>query len=115
MLNNVVLFADKSLTVDSVTKVMEMVPADRLAEAWEQLGVPKVLVEIMSEKFSTTKDKTRACVDLYLCNPDREPSWGDISCALYKYGEMAAAREAKSFLDHDQNGEQCHLCIKSEK
>ena len=103
------MFADKSLTVDSVTKVMEMVPADRVVEVWEQLGVPNLLVEIMSEKFSIAKD--RACVDLYLCNPDDEPSWGDITSALYKFGEMAAVREAKSFLDHCQNGEQCHLCI----
>ena len=70
---------------------------------------------MISGKLSTAKDKTRACVDLYLCNPDHEPSWRDITSALYKYGKMAAARKAKSFLDHHQNGEQCHLCIKLEE
>ena len=96
------MFADDSLTVDNVTKVMEMVTADRIMEVWEELGVPESLVKMITGNLSTTRKKTRAWVDLYLnCSPYK-PSWKDIISALYKYREMAAAREAKPF--HHQNG-----------
>ena len=99
------MFADTSLTFDNVIMVMETVPADRVVKVVEGLGVPESLVKKISRKLSTAKDKTRACVDLYLCNPDRNPSWINITYTLYKYGEMAAARKAKSFMDVRDNGE----------
>ena len=105
MLYNIVLFADVNLTADIITEVMETVPADRAVKVWEGLGVPESLVKKISGKLSTAKDKTRACVDLYLCNPDRDPSWGRITYTLYQYGEMAAARKSKSFMDIHENGE----------
>ena len=96
------MFADDSLTVDNVTKVMEMVTADRIMNVWERLHVPESLVKMITGNLSTTKEKTRACVDLYLnCSP-YEPSWKDIVSELYMCDEMAAAREAKPF--HHQNG-----------
>ena len=99
-----ILFADDSLTVDNVTKVMEMVTADRIMDVWEELCVPESLVEMITGNLSTTKEKTRACVDLYLnCSPyDPDPSWKAIASALHLCGEMSAAREAKPF--HHQNG-----------
>ena len=105
MLYNIVLFADASLTANNITEVMETVPADRVVRVWKGLGVPESLIEKISGKLSTAKDKTRACVDLYLCNPDHDPSWRDISSILYMFGEMAAARKAKSFMDLRDNGE----------
>ena len=118
MLYNIVLFADVNLTADNITMVMETVPADRVVKVWVDLGVPGSLVEKISGKLSTAKDKTRACVDLYLCNPHHEstwrdftttvydaPSWRHITSTLYKYGEMAAVRKAKSFMDLRDNGE----------
>ena len=89
------------MTVDNVTKVMEVVPADRMTKVWEVLGVPKSLVEMISGNLSTTKEKTRVYVDLYL-NYYHEPSWRRITSELYYCGEMAAAREAKLF--YHQNG-----------
>ena len=97
-----ILFTDGSLTVDNVTKVMEMVPADRIMEVWKGLSVPESLVKMKTENLSTTKEKTRACVDLYL-NCYHEPSWKHITEALCCCKEMAAAREAKPF--YHQNGE----------
>ena len=95
------MFADDSLTVDNVTKVMEMGNADKILEMWKELG--ESLVKMITGNLSTTKEKTRACVDLYLnCYP-RDPSWEDIASRLYDRGEVAAAKEAKSFLQ--QNGE----------
>ena len=99
------------MTVDNVAKVMEMVTADRIMRVWEMLGVPKELVEMISEKHSTPKEKTRACVDLYLnCHPDA--SWNKIITGLYRCGEMAAAREAKPFIYH-QNGRHPCLCVET--
>ena len=96
------MFADDSLTVDNVTKLMEMVTADRIVKVWRRLRVPKSLVKMITGNLSTTKEKTRACVDLYLnCSP-YEPSWKGIALALYMCDEVAAAREAKMF--HHQNG-----------
>ena len=96
------MFADDSLTVDNVTKVMEMVTADRIMKVWGWLDVPESLVKMITGNLSTTKEKTRACVDLYLnCSPYK-PSWRHIVTALYKCNEMAAAREAKPF--NHQNG-----------
>ena len=97
------MFADDSLTVDNVTKVMEMGNADKILEMWKESG--ESLVKMVTRNLSTTKEKIRACVDLYLncCPDDIQPSWEDIASGLYDRGEMAAAREAKSFLQ--QNGE----------
>ena len=95
------MFADDSLTVDNLTKVMEMVTADKIIEVWGRLDFPESLVTMITGNLSTTKEKTQACVDLYLnCHPD--PSWKAITSRLYLHGEMAAAREAKPF--HHQNG-----------
>ena len=95
------MFADDSLTVDNVIKVMEMVTADKIMKVWKRLDVAESLVKMITGNLSSTKEKTRACVDLYLnCHP--KSSWNDITSVLYKHGEMAAAREAKPF--HHQNG-----------
>ena len=92
---------------------MEMVPADRMMKVWGLLNVPESLVEKISRKFSTTKEKARGCVDLYLiCYPNDGLSWWDITEALYICGEMAAAREAKSF--YHQYGEQ-QFCVEAEE
>ena len=102
------MVADASLTVDSVAKVMEMVPADRVVKVWGWLDVPNSLVERICRNLSTPKEKTRACVDLYFdCSPYK-PSWRGITETLYRYEELAAAREAKPF--YHQNGKLRSLC-----
>ena len=87
------MFTDASLTIDNLIKVMELVSADRFMEV---LGVPESMVTMISGHLSTTKEKTRACVDLYLnCHPDA--SWERITGALFNCRELTAAREAKRF------------------
>lgn len=96
------LLTDASLNVDNLTKVMDMVTAERKVKVWEGLGVPETLVKMISGNLSTAKEKTRACVTLYLnCYP-MVHSWVDIIGVLYCCSEMAAAREAKPF--YYQNG-----------
>ena len=94
---NVILFTDASLTVDNVSKVMELVSsADKIMEVWEELDIPETMIS------GTTKEETRACVDLYLnCRP-YVASWMGITKVLYDRHEMTAARVAKLF--YPQNG-----------
>ena len=95
--NAFLLYADASLTADNVGKVMELVTTDNRTKIWRLTIEP--LVEMIGGQLSTTKEKTEACVDLYLnCSPS--PSWRDITSVLYNYGEMDAARKAKSFYQH---------------
>ena len=82
---------------------MEMVTADRIIEVCERLHIQDLQMLVISEKISTIKEKTRACVDLYLNCCPYVPSWKDITIVLYICEEMAAAREAKSF--YRQKGE----------
>ena len=101
------------MTVDNVTKVMEMVPADWMMNVWWELNVPESLVKMINRNFSTTKEKTRGFVDFYLnYYPNDKLSWWNITRALYFCGEKAAAREAKSF--YHQYGEQ-QVCVEAEE
>ena len=96
------MFTDASLTIDNLIKVMELVSADRFMKVWEELDVPESVVTMISGHLSTTKEKTRACVDLYLnCHPD-VASWEDITSILFNCCEMSAAKESKGFCP--QNG-----------
>ena len=54
------------------------------------------LNEIYS-KYTTDKEKTRALADVYI-NSRPESSWQHLVQTLYGEGELAAAKEAKSFL-----------------
>ena len=104
----IIFSPDATLTVDNLTAVMALVTADRMMEVWRRLDVPESLVAMATGNLSTPKEKTRACVDLYLhCHPDPQ-SWKDIAGILYCYEEMAAAREAKPF--YHQNGNHHSLC-----
>ena len=103
----IIFSPDATLSVDNVTTVMELVTADRMMEVWGRLGVTESLVARTMGSLSTPKEKTRACVDLYLnCHPN--PSWKSIGRELYWCSEMAAAREAKPF--YYQNGKHHCLC-----
>ena len=91
------MFTDASLTVDNVSKVMELVSsADKIMEVWKAgLDVPETMI-------SGTKEETRARVDLYLNYHPDVASWMEITGALYNCDEMTAARAAKLF--YPQNG-----------
>ena len=94
-------FADDSLTVDNVTKVMELVLDKRIMLIWKELKVPESLVQMRAGNVSTTNEKRGVYVELYL-NYHPEPSWVNIAGALYGYQDMAAAAEAKKF--YHKNG-----------
>ena len=102
------LFADVSLTVNNVAKVMDMVQADRMIDVWRCLGVSESLAKMINRNHLTPEEKTRACVDVYLnYYPHDEPSWSGITSALYSCEQMAAAKEAKAFCHENGNSLKC--------
>ena len=62
----------------------------------------KSIVDDVHMKYATSKERAEALADIYI-NIKPGSSWQDVVRALYDKGELAAAKEAKSFLP--QNGE----------
>ena len=68
---------------------------------WSSFTTYSYLDEVYT-KYTTEKEQTNVLADVYINNrPDS--SWHHLVEILYGEGELAAAKEAKSFLQ--QNGE----------
>ena len=102
------LSPDPTLTVENVTRVMEKVTVDKRRRVWEwvlgdkERGVGEMVlewgaVEEIYSSHSNEEEKLHSCADAYAnCKPDS--SWKELVQQLYNRGEMAAAKEANSFL-----------------
>ena len=86
------------MTVDSVTQILNKIPADK----WEKvtsgrLVIPWPLREEIQRRYSTDTEKNHACADYYVnCHPDAELE--HLTVGLYIREEYALARESKSFM-----------------
>ena len=91
------LSPDPTLTVRSVNRVMEKVAVDNRRRVWKEVLGWGAVEEIYSS-YSSEEDKLHFCTDTYVtCKPDS--SWKELVRKLYyDFGEMAAAKEAKTFL-----------------
>ena len=91
------LSPDPTLTVGSVSRAMEKVTVDKRRRVWEMVLGSGPVEEIYSS-HSNEEDKLHACADTYAnCKPDS--SWEELVQKLYyDCVEMAAAKEAKAFL-----------------
>ena len=100
------MFADSTLTVDSLVGVMEKMTSDerRRRKVWEGVlywgCTPFSYLDEVYTKYTTDKEKTHALADVYV-NSRPESSWQHLVQTLYAKGELAAAKEAKSFLQHN--------------
>ena len=85
------------LTAGNVTRTMEKVTEDKRRRVWEKV-LSKGAVEQIYSSHSSEEEKLRSCADIYVtCKPDS--SWEKLVQRLYyEFGEMAAAKEAKGFL-----------------
>ena len=104
MLTWQVMFADSTLTVDSLVGVMEKVTSDegRRREVWEKVlewdfTTPFSYLDEVYTKYTTDKEKTHALADVYV-NRRPKSSWQYLVQTLYAKDELAAAKEARSFL-----------------
>ena len=101
--------ADPTLTLDNFIGVIEKVTSDkeRRREVWEEVlawqgDTPDSYLDEVDTNYSTEKEKTNVLADVYI-NSRPDSSWEHLVRTLYDAGELAAAREAKSFLQ--QNSE----------
>ena len=102
------LFVDPTLTVERLVHVMEKMTSDeeRRRKVWEKVlefdySIPFSYLDEVYTKYTTDKEKTVALANVYI-NSRPESSWQDLVKTLYAEGELAAVKEAKSFLQ--QNG-----------
>ena len=111
-----IISPDPTLTVSSVTYVMEKVTVvDKRRQLWEAVfkrgesfsrssvlylqGMPSIqqIVDEIYSSHSSEKDKTHACSDTYVnCRP--ESSWEHLISRLYRAKEMTAVDQARPFL-----------------
>jgi hypothetical protein len=102
-------FADPTLTVESLVGVMEKMTSDeeRRRKVWKEVlewnhVTPSSYFDEVCKKYTTAKEKTHALADVYV-NSRPESSWQHLVQTLYAESELAAAKEAKKFLQQ-QNG-----------
>jgi hypothetical protein len=82
--------------VGNVTRAIEKVTVHKRRQVWEGVLEREAVEEIYSSHFSE-EEKLHSCADTYAnCKPDS--SWEELVRELYNRGEMAAAKEAKAFL-----------------
>ena len=85
-------------------RIMEKVTSDegRRRKVWERVlrwrcATPSSYLDEVYSKYTTAKEKTHALADVYI-NSRPESSWQHLLQTLYDESEVAAAKEAKSFL-----------------
>ena len=70
---------------------------DKRKKVWERVLGRRAVSEIYSDYFSFEEEKLFSCADTYAnCKPDS--SWEQLIQELYECSELAAAKEAKAFL-----------------
>ena len=100
------------MTVDNLRRVMKKVTSDKekRREVWTMVlcweDVPYSYLDEMESKYTTAREKTSDLADVYV-NSYPQPSWEKLVKDLYCCSEMAAAKEAKLFLQ--KNGEKLHV------
>ena len=93
------LSPDPTLTVENVTRAMEKVRVGKRRGAWERV-LRWGAVEQIYSSHSSEEEKLYSCAVTYVtCKPDS--SWKELVWVLYAFGEIAAAKEAKAFLQHN--------------
>ena len=70
-------------------------------------ATPSPYLDEVYTKYTTAEEKTHALADVYI-NSRPESSWQHLVQALYTESELAAAKEAKSFLHQQSGGLQCY-------
>ena len=93
------LSPDHTLTVENVTRAMEKVTVDNRRGVWEGIFNHRQLIEEIYSSHVSEEEKLHSCADIYVnCAPSI--SWEELVEELYGCDEMAAAKEAKAFLQH---------------
>ena len=96
------------MIVESLVRVMEKMTSDegRRKEVWGRVldldgATPSSYLDEVYSKYTTAEEKIHALADVYV-NIRPGSSWQHLVITLYTESELAAAKEAESFLQ--QNG-----------
>ena len=81
--------------VENVTRAMDKVTVNKRRRVWWQV-LGKGAVEEIYSNHSSEKERLYSCAGHLVCKHDA--SWKHLVRWLYYYSEMAAAKEAKVFL-----------------
>ena len=82
--------------MENVARAMEKVTVDKRRETWERL-ILEDPVEVIYSSHSSEEERLHSSAEIFVsCTPSS--SWEGLIRELYCYGEMAAAKEAKTFL-----------------
>ena len=96
--------------MNNVSRVMEKVePKQRLEVLEPMLRYPEVTAAI-TNKFYNISGRETAYIDIYV-NCDSYSSWEMIASSLFKYGQVAAVDEVKSYLPPKGEPCLCSVCI----
>ena len=107
------MFSDPTLTAESLVGVMEKVISDegRRREVWRGVlewkpdffntAIPSAYLDEVYSKCTADEEKTLALADVYI-NSRPDSSWQHLLQTLYTEGELAAAKEAKPFLQQNR-------------
>jgi hypothetical protein len=85
---------DPTLTVDSVSHIMEKVEPKVKMQVWEEVCAP-MEKDKMKELCMTGKEDE--CADLYV-NYNQHSSWELLAWSLYHHHQVAAVEEVRSYL-----------------
>ena len=110
------MFSDPTLTVESLVEVIEKVTSDEgmRREVWERVlewdcVTPSSYLDKVYLKYSMAEERTHALADVYV-NIRPDSSWQRLVRILYDESEMAAAKEAKSFLQQNKGNNSGKYC-----
>ena len=96
MVQCLLLSTDPTLTLENVSAVMEKISVDNRRLVWEGVLGGEAVEEIYSN-HSSEEEKLQSCADAYV-NSKLDSFLEDLVEWSYRYGEMAAAKKTKSFL-----------------
>ena len=94
------------MTVDSVTKVLNMIEGDK-GKLTCALGIPKIQLEEIQRRYVTGTEKIYASANYYV-NYHPDASWKLLTGELYYKREFSAAMKSKSYMLTGNNNNVLH-------
>ena len=93
---------EPTLSVANLSGIIERITSDeKRRDIWKKILMNESIVDDVYMKYATSKERAEALADIYI-NIKPGSSWQHVIESLYTKGELAATKEAKSFLP--QNG-----------
>ena len=96
--------------MDNVSRVMEKVEPKQRLQVLERMIIYSNVTAAIKSKFSDISEREAAYIDIYV-NCKVFSLWDEIAIELFKYGQVAAVDEVKSYLPPKGEPCLCSVCI----